>query len=104
MACPPDAAMAEMAALLAAGVRHLPEAVARLGPKVADDANEPADAAIKTQRRVERVYRAAMGPLLNVDDLREVMARRELYRRCARISGAVVDVAERVEYAVVKER
>ena len=38
-----------------------------------------------------------------VDDLREVMARRELYRRCARIGETVVDVAERVLYAVVKE-
>ena len=103
MACQPDTAMAEMTALLAEGVRELLEAVARLGPKEGD-ATEPADAAVKTQRRVERVYRAAMGPLLQIDDLREVMARRELYRRCSRISGAVVDVAERVEYAVVKER
>ena len=62
-----------------------------------------ADAAIKAARRVERVYRAAMAELLAVDDLREVMARRELYRRGARIADAVVEVAERILYSVVKE-
>lgn len=38
-----------------------------------------------------------------LDDLREVTARRELYRRCSRIGETVVDVAERIQYAVVKE-
>ena len=44
-----------------------------------------------------------MAALLGLDDLREVMASRELYRRCARIGEDVVDVAERVWYAVVKQ-
>ena len=102
MACPPDAAMADMAALLAEGARHLTDAIAMLGPKDGD-ATVTAEAAIKTQRHLERVYREAMGSLLKNDDLRDVMARRELYRRCSRISGALIDVAERVEYSVVKE-
>jgi uncharacterized protein Yka (UPF0111/DUF47 family) len=102
MACPPDTAVAEMAALLAASVRGLDEAIARLGPK-AGDATDAADAAIKHDRRLERVYRAAMAKLLEVDDLREVMARRELYRRCSRMGQAAVDVAERVLYSAVKE-
>ena len=102
MACPPDVPMADMAALLAEGARHLPDAIAKLGP-MDGDATVPAEAAIKTQRHLERVYREAMGSLLKNDDLRDVMARRELYRRCSRISGAVIDVAERVEYSVVKE-
>ena len=44
-----------------------------------------------------------MAALLEVEDLRERIARRELYRRCSRIGETVVDVAERVVYAVVKE-
>ncbi len=44
-----------------------------------------------------------MATLLDVDDLREVIARRELYRRCSRTGEAVVEVAERVGYAVAKE-
>jgi uncharacterized protein Yka (UPF0111/DUF47 family) len=102
MACPPDEAMARMTGLLAEAVRHIAEAVARLGDKDGD-AIEPADAAIKAERRLERAYRAGMAALLQVDDLREVTARRELFRRCSRIGEGAVDVAERVIYAVVKE-
>jgi uncharacterized protein Yka (UPF0111/DUF47 family) len=102
MACPPDRPIADMAALLAEAVRDLNDAVAGLAPG-ATGTTANAEAATKAARHVERVYRAAMGRLLDVDDLREVMARRELYRRCARIAENVVDVAERNQYAVVKE-
>jgi hypothetical protein len=102
IAMAPDAAMADMAAELAAGVRHLAVAFARLGPGP-EDATEAADAAVRSQRRLERVYRQAMSSLLQVPDLREVMGRRELYRRLSRISENVESVAERVWYAVVKE-
>jgi hypothetical protein len=37
------------------------------------------------------------------EDRSERIARRELYRRCSRIGEMVVDVAECVVYAVVKE-
>ena len=102
IACPPDAPLAEMASVLAVAMRHLDGAVAQLDPK-APESTVAADAAVKMARRLERVYRAARGALLEVDDLREVMARRELYRRCSRIGDAVVEVAERVLYAMVKE-
>ena len=99
MACEPDAALAEMAGVLAGATRRLDAAIARLS----DDATEEADAAITGVRRLERVYRVAMGELLRNEDLREVTARRELYRRASRIGEAVEDVAERVLYAAVKE-
>ena len=35
--------------------------------------------------------------------MRERISRRELYRRCDRLSEAVIEVAERIVYAVVKE-
>ena len=44
-----------------------------------------------------------MSSLLAADDLREEMARRELYRRLCRLGDAVEAVAERIWYAVVKE-
>ena len=102
MACPPDAALAEMTALLAQAVRHIEEAVSRLNRADAD-ATQPAEAAIKAERKHERAYRAGMAALLENDDFREVTARRELYRRCSRIGEDAVDVAERIIYAVVKE-
>jgi uncharacterized protein Yka (UPF0111/DUF47 family) len=102
MGCPPDDATATMAALLAEAVRHIETGVALL-PTRSDDATAPADAAVKAERRLEKAYRAAMGALADVDDLRVVMGRQELYRRCSRMGEAAVDVAERLMYAVLKE-
>jgi uncharacterized protein len=102
MACPPDPAMAEMACQISEAVRQLAQAVDRLGARE-HGATSAADAAIKAERRLEKCYRDAMAALLANDDVREVTARRELYRRCSRIGESAVDVAERVIYAVVKE-
>ena len=98
----PDAATHEMTGLLAEGTQHLDDAFARLGAR-GSDATEPADAAIKSIRRVEHVYRSAMSSLLEVNDLRDVMAQREVYRRLSRLGDHVHTVAERVWYAVMKE-
>ena len=105
MAIEPDDHLAAMAASLAEGARHLDEAFARLGRGGGSDpsATEPADAAVRSQRNLERSYREASSALLEIEDLREVAGRRELYRRFARIGDALVEVAERVWYATVKE-
>lgn len=101
MGLSPDAPTHEMATFLADGVRQLADAFGRLHGD--GDATERADAAIKSQRRVEHTYRAAMSALLEVADLREVMGRREAYRRLSRIADHVHIVAERIWYTVVKE-
>lgn len=44
-----------------------------------------------------------MSALVEVEDLREVAAHRELYRRLARTGDNLVRVAERVWYSVLKE-
>ena len=49
------------------------------------DATAAADAAIRSQRRLEQVYYEGMAALLEVEDRTERIARRELYRQCARI-------------------
>jgi glutamine synthetase adenylyltransferase len=107
MGIPPDEAVAAMAALLADGARHLATAFERLNParrsKGDPGATDAADAAVKTQRQLERVYRQAASALLEVQDLREVMGRRELYRRVSRISETLIEAADRVWYATVKE-
>jgi uncharacterized protein Yka (UPF0111/DUF47 family) len=101
MAIEPDSPTHEMVGYLADAVGHLAGAFGRLGGE--GDATELADAAIKSERRVERAYRTAMSALLRVADVNEVMARRELYRRLSRIGDLVHAVAERVWYLVVKE-
>lgn len=106
MAFPPDGALAEMAALLADGVGHLCRAFGALdgrGIRFAEPATEAADAAVKSQRRLERVYRQATGVLLEIPDVRVVVASRELYRRVATISDDIVAVADRIWYSQVKE-
>jgi uncharacterized protein Yka (UPF0111/DUF47 family) len=107
MAVPPDQAVAAMTMLLAEGVEHLAEAFERLNPggrtKGRASATDAADAAVKTQRQLERVYRQAASALLQVEDLREVMGKRELYRRVSRISETLTEAADRVWYATVKE-
>jgi uncharacterized protein Yka (UPF0111/DUF47 family) len=102
MASPPDAVIAEMATLLGQAVRHLDQALAHLGVDE-DAATEAADAAIGAERQLEREYYHGMGALLQVENRSERIARRELYRRCVRIGEMVIDVAERVVYAVVKQ-
>ena len=98
----PTAGLAAMAALLLEATRQIDDAIARLGSD--DDASTTAaDAAIKTSRRLEHVYYAETAKLLEVEDMRERISLRELYRRCDLLSHLVVDVAERVVYAVVKE-
>ena len=98
----PTPGLAAMATLLLEATRQIDDAIARLGSD--DDASTTAaDAAIKTARRLEHVYYAETAKLLEVEDMRERISLRELYRRCDLLSHIVVDVAERVVYAVVKE-
>jgi uncharacterized protein Yka (UPF0111/DUF47 family) len=107
MGIEPDEAVAAMASLLADGVRQLTAAFERLGQNRHGDndgmATAAADAAVKTQRQLERVYRKAASALLTVDDLRQVIGRRELYRRFSRVSETLIEAADRVWYATVKE-
>jgi uncharacterized protein Yka (UPF0111/DUF47 family) len=98
----PNDRMAEMAGHLEQGVRELAVAFAALGED-ADAATTAADAAIKSQRHLERVYRVAMSELVEERELRALLARQELYRRLTRMSESVVAVAERVWYSTVKE-
>jgi hypothetical protein len=94
--------IAEMATLAAEGVRHLADAFAAIHAD-ADAATVAADAAVKSQRRIEKVYRRAMPALLEFDDPRASWVRGDVYRRLVDLSDGVIGVADRVWYAVVKE-
>jgi uncharacterized protein Yka (UPF0111/DUF47 family) len=103
MAMAPDGAVAEMARQLAQGVGYLATAFERLAEPGGQPATDAADQAHRVSRDFEKTYRAAMSELLSVTDMRELMGRRELYRRFARISSTLNEVAERIWYASVKE-
>jgi uncharacterized protein len=91
-----------MARRLGEAVRLIDEALLHLRSDP-DAASAAADAAIEAERALEKAYYRGMAALLEVEDRTERIARRELYRRCARIGDNVIDVAERVVYAVVKQ-
>jgi uncharacterized protein Yka (UPF0111/DUF47 family) len=99
----PDPSMAAMTDELARGTHRLAGAFDALAARRPDDATAAADDAVKTQRRLERAYRAGMSALVDVPDVREITARRELYRRLARMGEDLAGVAERVWYSVLKE-
>jgi uncharacterized protein Yka (UPF0111/DUF47 family) len=99
----PDSAIAEMAAELADGTQQLAEAFEALSHPDRSGATDAADRAARSQSRLEHSYRQAMSVLVAVDDLREIAAKRELYRRLARTSDDLREVAERVWYSVLKE-
>lgn len=100
----PDGAITEMTAELLGGMSHLADAFAALGKNDITLATEAATLAAKSQSRLEHTYRRAMSALVTVEDVREVAAKRELYRRFARTSDDLRDVAERVWYSVLKQR
>jgi hypothetical protein len=102
MECPPDECIAEMATLLGEAVRRIDNAIADLRSDP-EAANSAAEAALRAERRLAKVYYRGMAELLEVEHTRERISRRELYRRSARIGEVVVDVAERIQYAIVKQ-
>ncbi len=98
----PDAALAGMVGLIAQGVRRLAEAFAAL-PHDVDAATAGADAAKRASRELEPIYQSAMLATIDLDGPREQFPRRELYRRASHVADAVIRVAERVWYTVVKQ-
>ncbi len=102
LAVEPDPLLAEMADIVGQGVRHLAEAFAAL-PHDIDAATASADNAKRVTRQLERAYRTAMSATVVASDQQPQFSRRELYRRASRIAEAVIRVAERVWYAVVKQ-
>jgi uncharacterized protein Yka (UPF0111/DUF47 family) len=103
MHTPPDPAIAKMATELTHGAKRIESAIAKFCEDDREGATGLADKAIKDQRHVQHSYRDAMSALIDNTNLREVAARRELYRRMARTGDSLVGVAERIWYAVLKE-
>ena len=87
MASPPDEGIATMAGLLGDALRHLDDALSKLGTD-GDHATASADAAIAAQRQLETASTAGMVGLLASEDRTERITRRELYRRFSRIGEA----------------
>jgi uncharacterized protein Yka (UPF0111/DUF47 family) len=99
----PNMATGEMATQLLEGTKRLAEALAIFAHGDREGATAEADRAVEDQRHLQHSYRRAMSALVDVGDMREIAARRELYRRLARTGDDLARVAERVWYSVLKE-
>ena len=101
MASPPDAVIAEMAGLLRKAVRDVAGlCLSRLRCRRGDRRRRRGD---QYRARAGACVLQRHGGTARVANRGERIARRELYRRCDRIGEVVIDVAERVVYAVVKQ-
>jgi uncharacterized protein Yka (UPF0111/DUF47 family) len=97
----PDAHAGLMAVQLANGTRAL-VAGFKLLHKDPEAAGRQSDAASDAVHHVERDYREAMAELLDLEDLRAVLAAQDLYRRYIRVAEAIVAVADRLWYIVLR--
>lgn len=99
----PDKSTADMAAWLVDGTEHIAEAVRsiRRDPK---EASRFADEATHCARQAEKVYRAAIVSLRTgpPSDPLDLMTTFEAYRAQLAISDAIVHVAHRIWYSVLK--
>jgi uncharacterized protein Yka (UPF0111/DUF47 family) len=98
---PPDEHAAVMGELALEATRSLAAGFERLGAKHAHPGEE-ADAAVKLARRIEHAYRHALAGLPADADPKTLITMRELYRGYGQIAEAVVRVATRIWYAVLK--
>jgi uncharacterized protein Yka (UPF0111/DUF47 family) len=101
LGCAPDAHTGRMAERLAEGTRALVTSFTLLRTNP-EEAGRRADAASDTVHHVERDYREAMAALLRDDDLRAVLAGQVLYRHYLAVARAIVAVADRLWFVVLR--
>lgn len=97
----PDDYAATMSDRLLEGTRAL-LASFELLVKAPEEAGRRADVASDAVDDVEHDYRDAMGALLAADDLRTVLAGQDIYRRYLAVADAIVAVADRLWYVVLR--
>jgi uncharacterized protein Yka (UPF0111/DUF47 family) len=101
LSVPTDRHTAEMGTLALEATRHLVAGLEALGHQQ-EHPGEHADAAIKAARRIDRAYRHAIDGLPADADARRQIQTTEVYRGYTDIAEAVVHVATRMWYALLK--
>lgn len=97
----PDVHTLDMAKRLQEGVQALAEGFARLAAE-AQSAAELADTARKAERRVEKIYRRALGELFQGEDYLNMFKRREIYRHLSNAADRMAHCANTLHDIVVK--
>ena len=97
----PDSYTGQMAERLADGTRALVTGFELLR-KDPEEAGRRADAASDAVHHVERDYREAMAKLLQDDDLQAVLAGQVLYHHYLAVANAIVAVADKLWFVVLR--
>ena len=97
----PDSFTLEMAKMLHEGTQALSRGFGKLGTTPAGAAVD-ADAARKSERRVEKLYRRALAELFQGDDYREMFKKREIYRHITNAAERMAHCANTLHDIVVK--
>jgi len=88
----PDDCMKAIIREILDGARAIHEAV-RMLPKMNVDISGHIKDAIKSERRVEKIYRIGLNDLFNGDDLKEILKKREVYRHLSNTADRVWEAA-----------
>jgi uncharacterized protein Yka (UPF0111/DUF47 family) len=97
----PDDHAGFMAAQLAEGMHAIAKGLELLY-KDPEAAGRQSDAASDAVHHVERDYRQAMAELIKLADLEVVLVGHDLYQRYLRVAEAIVHVADRLWYSVLR--
>lgn len=97
----PDKACLEMAMHIKFGADALARGFAQLA-RAPGSAAEDADHARKSERKVERAYRQALGALFQGDDYLHMFKRREIYRHLSNAADRMANCANTLHDIVVK--
>jgi uncharacterized protein Yka (UPF0111/DUF47 family) len=97
----PDAYTLEMAKRIQEGVVALAAGFNKLKTTPAAAAAD-ADIARKSERRVEKLYRKALGELFQGEDFRNMFKRREIYRHLSNAADRMANCANTLHDIVVK--
>lgn len=101
LAVAPDAHTLAMAQALLTGATALRNGFGKLGNSTAEAAQD-AEGARKAERRVERLYRAALAELFQGDNYIQMFKKREIYRHLSNAADRMAHCASTLHDIVVK--
>ena len=98
---PNDVFLRQMAEVLVEGTRCLQQSFAALRSNLRE-ASDQAYLARKSENRFGKIYRQAMRQLFQLDDFKEVLRRREVYRYMLQTAEKIDFVGEKLLHVIIK--
>ena len=97
----PDDFMVKLSIFILEGSCAVCEAV-RLLPTQSPEISQYIAKAVKSEHRVEKIYRRAVNKLFELEDLKEILKKREVYRHLSNTADRILDAADLLSMISVK--